>query len=145
MKTYILACSTLQEELNDAMKQTNLDIPVIWLKSGLHNVPRKLNAALQEAINQAEGEGAEQILFAFGFCGNAMAGLASSTARLVIPRADDCITLLLGSFKRRQAIQSEQGTYFMTKGWLDGERNIWTEYRYVMERYGEETGSISHL
>lgn len=29
MKTYILACSTLQEELNDAMKQTNLDMTVL--------------------------------------------------------------------------------------------------------------------
>ena len=28
----------------------------------------------------------------------------------------------------------------MTKGWLDGEHNIWREYQYAVNKYGEETG-----
>ena len=30
--------------------------------------------------------------------------------------------------------------YFLTKGWIEGERNLWVEYQYTIEKYGEETG-----
>ena len=28
----------------------------------------------------------------------------------------------------------------MTRGWLDGERNIWKQYCYAVRKYGKETG-----
>ena len=59
---------------------------------------------------------------------------------MIFPRVDDCISLLLGSCKRRMEISREHGTYFLTEGWLKGERNIWKEYEYTMDKYGEETG-----
>ena len=34
----------------------------------------------------------------------------------------------------------DECTYFMTEGWLKGERNIWKEYQYTIEKYGEDTG-----
>jgi len=74
-----------------------------------------------------------------GFCGNALAGLDSKDMTLIIPRFDDCISLLLGSCKTKA---TSLGTYFMTDGWLKGERNIWREYEYTMQKYGEETGKM---
>ena len=80
------------------------------------------------------------LLMGFGFCGNSMDKLDSKSARIILPRVDDCISMMLGSVKRRLAIQSEKGTYFMTKGWLDGERNMYVEYKYTIDKYGEEMG-----
>ena len=139
-KTVIICCRTIGEELQEAMTGTGVTHPVLWIESGLHNVPRRLHGVLQETVDAAEGEGAERILLAMGFCGNSLENLKTEKAELILPRADDCITLLLGSFRRRQQIQNEAGTYFMTKGWIEGERNIMREYEYTMEKYGEETG-----
>jgi hypothetical protein len=79
------------------------------------------------------------VLLAFGFCGNSVAGLKNGDFELIIPRVDDCITLLLGSYDRRV---SAKNTYFLTKGWLQGESNIWTDYKYSMKKYGPETGKM---
>lgn len=138
--TVIICCRTISEELQKAMDNTGAAYPVLWIESGLHNVPRKLHGVLQETVDAAEKDGARRILLAMGFCGNSLENLYTEQAELILPRADDCITLLLGSFRRRQQIQNEAGTYFMTKGWIEGERNIMREYEYTMEKYGEETG-----
>ncbi len=138
--TCIICCKTISEELLAAMESTGCTFPVLWIESGLHNVPRKLHKVLQDTVDEAEKTGAERILVAMGFCGNSLENLKTETAELILPRADDCITLLLGSFRRRQQIQNEAGTYFMTKGWIEGERNIMREYEYTMEKYGEEMG-----
>ena len=140
IQTKIICCRTIGDELQDAEDSTGIAYPVLWIESGLHNVPRKLHRVLQETVDQAEKEGAERILLAMGFCGNSLENLKTERAELILPRADDCITLLLGSFRRRQEIQNEAGTYFMTRGWIEGERNIMREYEYTMEKYGEETG-----
>lgn len=138
--TVIICCRTIKEELDDAIRSVGCGFPVLWIESGLHNVPRKLHKVLQETTDQAERAGAERILLAMGFCGNSLENLRTEHAELILPRADDCITLLLGSFRRRQQIQNEAGTYFMTKGWIDGERNIMREYEYTIDKYGQELG-----
>lgn len=140
MNTIIIACSTLKNELSCAMEEIGCTFPVIWLESGLHNVPEKLRQALKDSLGQADALGADRVLLSFGFCGNALNQLLTGHFELILPRADDCISLLIGSSKRRHQIQSEAGTYFMTKGWLDGERNIWKEYEYALEKYGSKRG-----
>lgn len=49
---------------------------------------------------------------------------------------------MLGSFKKRQEISSDTASYFLTKGWLDGERNIWAEFVYTREKYGERKAKL---
>ena len=138
--TLVLACTTLKPELQNAIEAVGCTYPVRWLESGLHNVPKILNSALQEQVDLAAADGFDQILFSFGFCGNSFTGLNTRSCTCIIPRGDDCISLLLGSVKNRQELQASAGTYFMTKGWIDGERNIMVEYNYTMEKYGEELG-----
>lgn len=135
MKTAVIACKTIEDELNFAMGKVGCDYPVVWLESGLHNVPKKLQAAVQQAIDELH---ADRVLLAMGFCGNAMAGVRSGSAELILPRVDDCISLLLGSVKRRLAVTDEYAAYFFTEGWLRGERNIWVEHQHMLETYGEE-------
>lgn len=135
MNAVIISCKTIENELCAAMKQVNCDYPVFWLEPGLHNWPDKLRQRIQELLDTCEGY--NTVLLAMGFCGNAVAGLRTHDFQLVIPRCDDCITLLLGSVERRCSLS---GTYFLTKGWLEGEMNIWKEFQLCMKKYGERRG-----
>ena len=135
MKTAVIACKTMEDELNWAMERTGSDYPLFWLEQGLHNVPQMLNDAVQTALDAA---GAQRVLLAMGFCGNALVGLRVPAVELIVPRVDDCISLLLGSVKRRLEISREYSAYFFTEGWLRGERNIWVEHQHMLETYGEE-------
>ena len=135
MQTAVIACRTLSDELQYAMERTGSDFPVFWLEQGLHNVPRQLLEALQAALDET---GAQRVLLAMGFCGNSLSGLRVPDAELIVPRVDDCISLLLGSVSRRLEVSREHAAYFFTEGWLRGERNIWVEHQHMLETYGEE-------
>lgn len=135
MKTAVIACKTMEDELRYAVERAGADYPVFWLEQGLHNVPQMLNDAVQNAL---DGAGAQRVLLAMGFCGNALRGLRVPEIELIIPRVDDCISLLLGSVKRRLEISRQYSAYFFTEGWLRGERNIWVEHQHMLETYGEE-------
>lgn len=138
MNHVIISCKTIENELLAAMKETNCQYEVRWIESGLHNVPKKLHRKLQEMLDGCEG--ADTVLLAMGLCGNSVQGLTTGSFQLVVPRVDDCISLLLGSTKTRTAFSRQTGAYFLTDGWLKGERNIWKEYEYTRSKYGEELG-----
>lgn len=135
MADVIVACRTIENELRAAMSQTDCSLPVIWLASGLHNWPRKLNASLQECLDGCTGYGT--VLLAMGFCGNSLVGLHTRCFELIVPRCEDCISLLLGPAERRREFS---GTYFLTEGWLKGERTLWEEYRVCVRKYGKARG-----
>ena len=138
MNTVIIACQTLKNELEAAMAASGRSFEIRWIESGLHNVPKKLHATLQEHLDQCGGF--DTVLLVMGYCGNSVAGIETRDFQLVMPRVDDCISLLLGSITRRRRQSLEGSTYFMTEGWLEGERNIWKEYEYTMKKYGPELG-----
>ena len=117
MGSVLLACRTIEDEVLKAAAETGFAGEVRWVESGLHNRPEVLRAVFRRSSTGIDGAGT--VLLAFGYCGNSVVGLTAGDFRLVIPRADDCITLLLGSCARRQEISSEVGTYFLTKGWLE--------------------------
>jgi len=141
MNTIIISCQTIEDELRAAMKQSGKDYEIRWIESGLHNVPQRLHGALQQMIDSCLG--CKRILLAMGFCGNSVLGLHAGPAEMVLPRVDDCVTLLCGSPQKRAETPY---AYFLTDGWLRGERNIWREYQYTIEKYGEKRGSrIFHI
>lgn len=131
----IIACKTIEKELLAAMAQVGCQYPVLWLESGLHNWPDKLRCEVQRLLDSCNGCGT--VLLAMSLCGNSVVGLKTGDFSLIVPRCDDCITLLLGSPERRKKLP---GTYFLTQGWLDGERNLWVEYQMALNKYGEKRG-----
>lgn len=141
MKTIMIACRTIERELKKAIQDTGVSYPCTWLESGLHNYPEKLRESLQKSLDEVSSD-TDRVILAFGYCGNAVNGLRTGNFQLILPRVDDCITLMLGSFKKRQEISAEAASYFLTKGWLEGERNIWAEYLYTREKYGERKAKI---
>ncbi len=136
MSSIIVACKTIHNEIEKAIAETQVTHPVLWIESGLHNWPDKLRAKLQEQISSIDN--VEYIIMAFGYCGNSLLGVQSPNAKLVIPRVDDCISLLLGSYRKRQQLSAEMGTYFLTKGWMEYENNILKEYERCVVRYGQK-------
>ncbi len=132
METVIISCETIRRELEVTMERAACDVPVLWLESGLHNVPRKLNEAIQEYLDGLQGY--DTVLLALSLCGNSVVGLKTRDFRLVVPRCDDCISLLLDGQERPFA------TLFMTEGWLKGGRHLGQEYDECLAKYGEKRG-----
>lgn len=138
MDYLIIGCRTLENELTAALPCCKGSYEIVWLNAQLHNVKEKLKNTVQEILDTASSYG--HILMATGFCGNAIAGLESREIPLVIPRVDDCTSLLLGGYHKKQ---SWLDSYFLTEGWLKGDANIWKEYQYSLKKYGKkQTASI---
>ena len=140
MNTKILACATIRDEIEKAASEVTCDYPVIWIESGLHVRPESLRDRIQEELNKVEHT--DRILMGFGYCGNAVVGLNSRDFEIVIPKVDDCISLLLGSEENRHNCSASGAIYFLTRGWLHGEYNIMAEYRMFQERYGQEAANL---
>lgn len=140
MSTVILSCNTIRAELDQMIEKVHCDYPVIYLESGLHNDPKKLNAAIQKVLDRLSN--VERVLLIMGFCGNAVVGLKTNKFNMIIPKADDCLTMLLGSMDRRKEVQREKTTYFLSKGWLDMydevEKGMVDSLRSMENRYGKE-------
>ena len=135
MKTVIVSCKTLELELDSALKELDIHFPILWLESGLHSAPKKLKARLQQILDEIQ---ADRVLLVMGFCGNSVQGITARDFELIVPKVDDCISLLLGSVEERTKISGLYDAYFLTEGWLRGERNLWVEYQYALDKYGEE-------
>ncbi|SJZ70673.1 DUF1638 domain-containing protein [Selenihalanaerobacter shriftii] len=140
MENIIVACNTLRDEIRFVVDDLGVHYPILWIDSGLHNVPNKLNTAIQDQINKIEN--VENIILLFGSCGNSLVGLSSSNARIIFPKVDDCISLFLGGNERRQKIDREIASYYFTRGYLRNEANIWQEYTYCVNKYGPEKAEV---
>jgi hypothetical protein len=105
----------------------------------LHTRPELLRQELQKAINESDGK-YDPIYLGYGLCGLATAGLVAQHSRLVLPRADDCIAMFLGSqAERRRELEVEPGTFFLTAGYIgDDVGSPWSDYERMAQRYGPE-------
>ena len=74
-----------------------------------------------------------------GQCGNSLIGLECGDFELVMPKVDDCLSLLIGSTAEKARIAAKDRAYFLTEGWLRGESTIMSQYRRSVEKYGEDT------
>jgi hypothetical protein len=72
-------------------------------------------------------------------CSKGAVGLEARSHRLVIPKVDDCIGLLLGSRTEhvRQCLRAP-GTFYLTKGWIECGDDPYTEYVKMRQKYGHE-------
>ena len=119
-KRILIACSMMEDEIKAAMAQTGVEIPVVWMRRALHNSPKDMTGVIQGEIDKLQDY--DEILLAYGLCGRGTEGLVSARTRLVIPRFDDCINILLCSGKREKRALAEKGCIYLTRGWtIDGE------------------------
>lgn len=139
MKTAIICCENLKEELSSALKANHACCQIIWVSSDYHMNPNRLRQKLQSEIDQLTS--IDRILLGYGCCGNAVIGLKATTAEIIIPKADDCIDILLSTGGGKQ--KRKMKTFFVSKGWLNSAQQMVIEYNRLAQRYGElETRSI---
>lgn len=132
----VIACRVFEGLLKDHMPP-DLAAQVTFMDYGLHRVPGKLTLAVQEAIDSIEEP--SLVVLGYGLCGNGLDGVKAGPHTLLVARADDCIAILLGSYKRYiQEFESSPGTYYLTKGWLESGSDPLKEYREYAEKYGPE-------
>jgi hypothetical protein len=115
----VIACAVLHDEIEWLRDQCPDVVRVCELAQGLHNEPDRLRTELQAAIDAVELVWEpDAIVLVYGLCSRGTEGLHARRAKLVWPRAHDCITLLLGSKERyAEEIDKEPGTYWYSSGW----------------------------
>ena len=93
MKTVILTCSSLYDYVADAQKKMNTSFDVVSIDKSGHNDPEKMKETVKEAIDKM-GDDVDTVLVAMAFCGGTWDHV-SFDKKIVIPRCDDCVSILL--------------------------------------------------
>lgn len=133
--TKIIVCDVIKEEIQSLLPP---EITIEVFDSDLHLVPKKLNIALQEAIDTVN-EGIKIIVLGYGLCSLSIVGLKANGCTLVIPRVHDCIALFLGSADSyKQQTSKEPGTFYLTKGWIEAGITPFEDYEQLVSKYGQE-------
>lgn len=157
MKIKAIICEALHREFCLAAAYTSNVVDMTVMNFGLHNTPDALRDAIQKEINSVEDTDHEFIVLGYGLCSRGTADVEAKSKPLVMPRAHDCITILLGARSRYDAeFLGNPGTYYYSSGWIerkDGEsdqgnlNDVW-ERHYVdklteyVEKYGEDNAEF---
>lgn len=124
----VIACQVLTRELCAAAAKSPCTCHFRWLPQGLHDTPDQLRIRIAGLIASLEQESEsipdvrrlDAVVLGFGLCGGAAEGLRAGRLPLVIPRADDCIALLLGGRERYYTeLSARDGIYWLSSGWLE--------------------------
>jgi hypothetical protein len=167
----LISCNVFQRELCAAIAGQPHLIDPEFLALGLHERPELLRTALQDRIDAvsaasdatadtpaAWGAAAEKaydaILLGYGLCGNGLAGLQARSIPLVLPRAHDCCTLLLGSRAAflehfgdslssswSSAGYIERGSTYFRSSDMGRSIGYGIEYAELVGKYGEENAA----
>jgi hypothetical protein len=156
MRLKLISCEVLYREMCAAIARAPHEVDVEFLPKGLHDEGGgPMGKRLQESIDKVDAERYEAVLMGYGLCGNGAAGLIARNLPLVIPRAHDCIALLMGSRERYEDyFQQNQGVYFRSTGWLERGESLEQESLQIVRnrtgyghtlaeliaRYGDDNG-----
>lgn len=161
---HVISCHVLWREFCQYASRSKNVFTFHFLKQGLHNEPDKLRSEVQAAVDAVEdrddsgggmslysskqgNEKPDAILLGYGLCSNGTMDIIARTVPIVIPRAHDCITFLLGSKERyREYFDAHPGTYWYSPGWIDtgfqpGEERFGKMRESLIEKYGEDNGA----
>ena len=159
MNIKIIACKVFWRELSIITATSPHYCDVTYLQQGLHAYPDKLRKAIGNEIAEIEsGEDIhtnypvsssdrafDAILLCYALCAASIEGISAKKHTLVIPRAHDCITVLLGSAKRyNEYFFEKKGTFWSSAGWVEcWELPDENSHKRILERYkatrGEKT------
>lgn len=146
MRLKFVICKVLEKEASlCASRSANL-IDLVIMPQGLHTEPHKLQAEIQKELDQTtdrQGNAYDAMILGYGLCSNGIDGLIARMP-VVIPRAHDCITLLIGSIQKyKEYFDSHKGVYWYSPGWIetglqpgkDRDEKLYQEYK---QKYGQE-------
>lgn len=136
----LIACDVFTREVCNCVAQSSHAIDLEFTPKGAHDDPHRLQTLLQEKINAAHesDKNYDAIALCLGLCGNATTGLTSPGTPLVIPRAHDCCTILLGSKERfKQLFEDRPSTPFSSTGYMEhGTDDYMRETDFIRKQMG---------
>ncbi len=154
MRIKLIACEILYRECCAAAARSPNIVDVQFLPKGLHDIARQgMNARLAEAVDAVDQSQYDAIALGYGLCSHGIMGLKARRIPLVVARAHDCITLLMGSKERYQEyFESHPGVYYKSSGWIERGQGLaqagpdsWAKrlgsyltFEELVARYGED-------
>ena len=136
MSTVILSCQSLEVYVAAAQNAAGTNYPVVWLDRKYHDDPSVMRTHILETIAELPTH-VDTVLVAMGFCGGSWSQVTTDR-RIVLPRVDDCITLLLHTGDTYQPNLKEMGHMYL----LDGDPDKFSPERMfhgLCEKYGKDT------
>jgi Protein of unknown function (DUF1638). len=152
MNFKLIACKVLQRELSFLSAKSENYIDISFLRQGFHNTPELLQKILQNEIDSIEEKSEihtcndkpfDAILIGYGLCSNGIAGISSKKHTLVIPKAHDCITLILGNKEKYKEYFDAYsgGVYWYSAGWNENTLMPSKErYTQILNEYTQKFG-----
>ncbi len=135
MRMVVIACKVLEGLFENCSDNPQVQ----YMDYGHHRYPKRMRQVLQKQIDDILEP--SMILMGYGLCGNGLLGLNAREHTLVIPRCDDCISILLGSYEAYwKEFSTNPGTYYLSKGWLESGSHPLKEYEEYVAKYGEKKG-----
>jgi len=116
----LIGCEILYREICRHLAACDKVVDFLALEKGLHDLGEaRMAARLQEMIDAVDAKKYTAILLCYGLCNYGTKGLRADIP-IVIPRAHDCITLLLGSKERyKEYFFANPGVYYLSSGWIE--------------------------
>ena len=153
MRLLLIGCGLLTRELSDAVVHSPHLVDTRLLPAGLHDAGAKaMRRQLQSEIDDVECSRYDFIALGYGLCGTGLAGVRAPAISLVLPRAHDCITLLMGSREKyAEYFQANSGVYFRSVGWMERAAQMHDQLLAgglsqdrdaLIAKYGEEAGQF---
>ena len=145
-KTYkVIACAVFFREICHCAAISKNILDLTFMSQRLHNLGGdKLRTELQKELNRTDPERYEAIMLGYGLCSNGIAGL-KAPVKMIIPKAHDCIAILLGSRERYNKMFKENpAIFYSSPGWVErgtvfaGDGEQVSQYEQMVKKYGEE-------
>jgi hypothetical protein len=151
MRLLLIGCGLLIRELSDAITHSPHLVDARYLPAALHDSGAKLmRQRLQQEIDSIDCSSYDAIVLGYGLCGTGLAGVTAPAIPLVLPRAHDCITLLMGSREEYAAyFNANSGVYFRSVAWIERAVEMHDQVHSgglsqdrdaLIAQYGEEAG-----
>ena len=135
-KVKVIMCEVILNEIKDRLPS---GWEVVEFEKRLHEHSDRLRGKLKDEIDRSSGF--DIIFLGYGLCGKSTEGLISKGSFIVIPRCDDCISMLLGSAgEYKKQFKSEPGTYYLTRGYIGEADDLAAGgFSEIKDKYDEET------
>ena len=158
MRFQLISCEVFYREVCHVVAHSRHEVDIRFLPKGLHNYAgHSMRQRIQDCIDAGDARGYDAVLLGYGLCGLGLAGIQARSAPLVLPRAHDCITVLLGSRERyAEYAVANPGTYYLSSGWIErtgtpeSQRQLTpllstgpsVVYEDLVEKYGEDNAKF---
>ena len=110
-KTVILGCSSLKDYIDEAQRKVNTNYPVFYLNRLYHRDPNEMREHIINTLTTMDKD-VDTILVAMGHCGGSWDGV-KAPCRLVIPKIDECVSLLLQNTDEVKSDLKEPGHLYV--------------------------------